>query len=93
MFRVVAIKPLTDYRIWIRFSDGAEGEVSLAHLAGRGVFAPWKEPGVFEQVHITPAGAIAWSDEMEICADSLYLRLTGKAPETVFPNLRMAVGA
>ena len=26
-------------------------------------------------------GAVAWNDEIEICADSLYLELTGKSAE------------
>jgi Protein of unknown function (DUF2442) len=94
MFNPVEVKPLSDYRIWIRFADGAAGEVDLSHLAGRGVFAPWKEAGVFQQVHVGAGGEIAWSEEMELCPDSLYLKLTGKAPEDVFPNLaRAAVGA
>lgn len=94
MFSPVEVKPLSDYRIWIRFSDRVEGEVDLSHLAGRGVFAPWEDPGVFQQVHIGPGGEIAWSEEMELCPDSLYLKLTGKTPEDIFPNLaRAAVGA
>ena len=33
-------------------------------------------------------GQVAWSDEIDLCPDALYLRLTDKAPEEVFPNLR-----
>ena len=45
----------------------------------RGVFAAWNEPGCFERVHITPHRAIAWSDELELCPDALYMELTGKS--------------
>jgi uncharacterized protein DUF2442 len=94
MFHPVEVKALSDYKIWIRFGDGAEGEVDLSYLAGRGVFSPLQDYRVFQQVHIGPGGEIAWSDEMELCPDSIYLKLTGKAPEDVFPNLaRAAVGA
>ena len=31
--------------------------------------------------------AVAWNDEIELCADSLYLELTGKAAEEVFQGL------
>ena len=48
-------------------------------LAGRGVFAAWDEPGCFERVHIAPHRAIAWSDELELCPDALYMDLTGKS--------------
>jgi len=32
----IAVKPLPDYRIRIKYSDGAEGEVDFSHLAGKG---------------------------------------------------------
>lgn len=85
---LASVRPLPGYRLWLRYSDGVEGEVDLSHLAGRGVFAAWNEPGVFERVQIAPDGAIAWSDQLDLCADALYLQLTGKAPEEVFPGLR-----
>jgi hypothetical protein len=90
MLRPIAVKALPDHRIWLRYSDGTEGEVDLSHLAGRGVFALWDQPGAFEAVTIGPGRAIRWSDEVELCPDSLYLRLTGKTPEEVFPALRAA---
>ena len=94
MLHPIEVKALSDYRIWVRFADGAEGEVDLSYLAGRGVFSPWKDYRVFQQVHIGLGGEIAWSEEMELCPDSIYLKLTGKSPEDVFPNLaRAAVGA
>jgi hypothetical protein len=67
------------YRIWLRYSDGTAGEVDLSRLAGKGLFAAWSEPGCFENVHIAPHRAIAWSDELELCPDALYMELTGKS--------------
>jgi len=93
MFKPVDIKALADYKIWVRFADGVEGEVDLSHLAGRGVFSLWRDYTEFQKVHIGPGGAIAWNDEVELCPDSTYLELTGKTPEEVFPNLRTAVSA
>ena len=31
---------------------------------------------------------IKWDDEIELCADSLYLELTQKSPEELFPQLQ-----
>jgi hypothetical protein len=94
MVKPIAVQARADYRIWIRYADGVEGEVDLSHLAGRGVFSLWQDPAAFQGVHLGPHGAIAWTDEVEICPDSVYLQLTGKSPEEVFPNLaRAAVGA
>jgi hypothetical protein len=75
------VKALPGHRIWIRYRDGAEGEVDLSHLAGRGVFALWDDEREFAKVHIGPGRAIAWSDEVELCPDAIYLRLTGRSPE------------
>ena len=38
MLRPVEVKALSDYRLWVRYSDGVTGEVDLSHLAGKGVF-------------------------------------------------------
>lgn len=91
MLKPLSVKALPGYRLRLRYSDGTEGEVDLSDLAGRGVFALWNQPGAFESVSIGPGRSIHWSDEVELCPDSLYLRLTGKAPEEIFPALR-AVG-
>ena len=87
MIKPVEVKASSDYRIWIRYADGAEGEVDLSHLAGRGVFSLWRDYTAFQNVYLGPNGEIAWSDEVELCPDSIYLKLTGKTPEEVFPNL------
>jgi hypothetical protein len=94
MFKPIEVKPLANHTLWIRYDDGVQGEVDLSHLVGRGVFALWQDDRAFENVTIGLYGEIRWSDDVELCPDSLYLRLTGKAPEEVFPNLaRAAVGA
>ena len=87
MFQPIEVRALPGYRLEIVYANGAAGEVDLSDLAGRGVFALWEEPGAFENVHITPWRAIAWSDDVELCADALYLRLTEKDPEEVFPSV------
>ncbi len=94
MFQPLSVTPLPGFRIHLLFSDGVEGDVDLSHLAGRGVFSLWNDQNVFQSVSIGPAGEIRWSDEVELCPDSLYLDLTGKSPEEVFPKLaRAAVNA
>ena len=72
------------YRIWLRYSDGASGEVDLSDVAGKGVFQAWRDRGFFEKVHVAPHGSIAWDDDLEICPDTLYLQLTGKSVEEFF---------
>ena len=84
----IRVEPREGYRIYVEYDDGACGEVDYSHKVGRGVFKIWDEPGVFEQVYITEDGAIGWSDELEVCPDAVYFRLTGKTPEEMMPGLR-----
>ena len=86
--RPVTLKALPNYRIWIRYSDGAEGEVDFSRLAGQGVFKLWDDYRNFEKAYISDAGAIAWSEAVEICPDATYMRLTGKSVDELFPEIR-----
>ena len=89
MLKISSAKALSDYKIWIQYSDGVEGEVDLSHLVGKGVFSAWKDENVFQNFRVDNGRSITWTDEIDLCADSLYLEITGKAPEDIFPNLRM----
>jgi hypothetical protein len=83
-----SVRALPNYRLYLEFSDGTKGEVDLSDLARGEVFEAWGDPGFFERVHIGSHREIKWDDEIELCADSLYLKLTGKSPEELFPKLR-----
>ena len=85
--KVVQAKPLSDYRLHLRFENGREGDVDLSSWVGQGVFSAWQKPGVFAQVKITPEGAVAWPGGVDVCPDSLYLKMTGQSAETLFPSL------
>lgn len=84
----MSVSPLPNYRVYLEFSDGANGEVDLSDLAGKGVFQVWNDYSFFEKVQIGPERQIKWDDYIELSADSLYLKLTGKTPEELFPKLR-----
>jgi len=86
--KIVELSPREGYKLFLRFEDGASGVVDLSAFAGRGVFAAWLEPGVFGQVRLAEAGHPEWPGEIDLCPDSLYMELTGKTPEDVFPKLR-----
>ena len=79
----LSVKALHGYKIWIKFSDGVEGEIDLSRFAEQVWFRPWKDRSVFENVRIVPNEAIVWGDDdetdMGLCADALYLELTGKS--------------
>ena len=83
--RPTAVEPREGHRIWLEYSDGSAGEVDLSHLAGGGVFEAWNDRAHFAAVRITEYDAIAWGEELELCPDALYMRLTGKSLEQIMP--------
>jgi hypothetical protein len=84
---VVQVKPLEDYCLWIQFADGVEGIVDLSGMAGKGVFSQWKDYREFQKARVGSAGEVTWGDEIDLCPDALYLKVTGKKPEKLFPKL------
>lgn len=86
--KIITVKALPGFQLDVHFDNGESGIVDLSSLAGKGVFVAWEKPGVFEQVAVTAEGAIEWPGEIDLCPDSLYLRMTGKKPEDIFPALQ-----
>jgi hypothetical protein len=86
--RVTSVRATGRYNLEIVFDDGVRGTIDLADLAGRGVFSAWDAPNAFEEVSVGTGGEVVWAAGVDLCADSLYLRLTGKTVEDVFPTLR-----
>jgi hypothetical protein len=87
MHKVVQVRVLDDYRLDLTFDDGTRGLVDLSNRVGSGVFSFWDDYAAFRSVRIGGSGELVWSDQVDLCPDSLYLRVTGKKPEDVFPAL------
>jgi len=85
--KITTARPMSGYRVRLAFEDGTAGEVDLSDCAGEGVFAAWTKPGIFKKLAVTKSGALAWPGGLDLCGDALYLRLTGKQPEDLFPAL------
>jgi len=88
MFKPVAVESRPNYCLWIRYQDGSEGEIDLSSLIEQGVFTQLKDEALFERVKIGEEGAIRWNEELELCSDDLYLKLTDQKPEDVLPKLK-----
>ncbi len=87
---LLKVLPKEDFRLFLRYDDGTSGEVDLSRLVGRGVFSAWSNPGVFQQVRLTEAGHPEWPGGIDLCPDALYMQLTGKRPEEMFPALKQS---
>jgi hypothetical protein len=88
MRRITKVNVLPGYRLELEFDDGVCGVVDLSEAVGKGVFALWRDPLVFEQVRIGSSGELVWGEQIDLCPDALYLKVTGKKPEDLFPALR-----
>jgi hypothetical protein len=86
--KITEVKPVGGYCLEVAFDNGTCGRVDLSDYAGVGVFDAWLKPGFFERVAVTNDGTLAWPGDLDLCADAIYLRLTGKPVEEVFPALR-----
>ena len=49
MRRITKVKVLPGYHLELEFDDGVSGIVDLSEPVGKGVFALWRDPLVFEQ--------------------------------------------
>lgn len=86
---VVSVEPRGDYRLWLRFQDGTEGEIDLRpELTFRGVFAPLRDPAYFAQVRVNPdLGTICWPNDADWDPLVLYSLLTRRPIETLLARL------
>jgi hypothetical protein len=72
----IKVLSLKRYKLELLYSDGTTGVVDLSHLANKGVFCIWEKADTFDKVYIDDeTNAIAWNDEVDICPDSLFLKL------------------
>ncbi len=83
----VEVRASEGYRIWLRYDDGVEGEVDLSHMLESELFQIWRDRAVFESVYIDGRD-ISWGEDLEFCPDALYMEITGKTYEEMFPNPR-----
>jgi hypothetical protein len=77
---IVEVRALDEYRLFLRFEDGVSGEIDFAEqVPFDGVFAPLREPKVFEQVRVdSELGTIVWPNGADLDPDVLYACVTGR---------------
>jgi len=91
MYKITNVTVLQNYKLELEYSDGKQGIVDLSRLVGKGVFSLWNDYKAFQNVKIGSSGELLWSDQVDLCPDSLYLQITHQEPKDLFPNLRRKV--
>jgi hypothetical protein len=82
-YDVEQVKARPNFRVWLRFEDGLEGEADLSDIAVRGVFRRWVDnPAEFDEVSVDAAsGTIVWPGGRDVAPDRLYDEVARSARE------------
>ena len=66
-----------DYVIWLRFNDGAEGEVDLRNELEGEVFGPLKDFDAFKSFKVDPElETIVWENGADLAPEFLYEKMS-----------------
>ena len=76
ILHVKEAKHIRDYTLWLRFNDGAEGEVDLSTELEGEVFEPLKNLNSFRDFKVDPdLQTIVWKNGADLAPEFLYEHL------------------
>jgi hypothetical protein len=76
VIRVVDARYVTGHIIWLRFSDGLEGEVDLAGELDGPIFEPLRDPAFFKTFVVHPdLHTITWPNGADFAPEFLHDRV------------------
>jgi len=74
--RVVQARYVSNYRLWLRFADGTEGEVDLERELWGEVFEPLKNQELFRAFRVDDElHTITWPNGADLSPEFLYEQL------------------
>ena len=82
MIWVTDAKALPDFRLWIRFSDKAEGEVNLKEFIAndpRPIVAGLRDPVAFAEMRVE-MDTVVWANGFDLAPEFLRENLRTHAP-------------
>jgi hypothetical protein len=72
--RVAAVRHVRGHVLWLRFSDGVEGEIDLADGLDGELFAPLRDPAIFARATLEH-GTVVWPNGADWAPETLYRRV------------------
>jgi hypothetical protein len=74
--RIVEAHYTTDFKVWVRFSDGVEGYVDLSHELTGPMFAPLRNVEEFRRVSLhSELRTLVWPNGADLAPEFLRERL------------------
>jgi hypothetical protein len=71
--KVVEVRPLGGYRLWLRFQDGVSGIADLSAELWGPMFEPLKDAALFAQVSVHPElETVTWPNGADLAPEFLY---------------------
>jgi hypothetical protein len=75
MPRLVEVRWVRDFILWVRFSDGSGGEVDLSGELDGPVFEPLRDPAYFRRFALSPdLHTIVWPNGADVAPEFLHER-------------------
>ena len=74
MIKITSIKSRGGFRLWLRFSDGAEGERDFSYLLAEtgSLVKPLRDPAYFARAFTEDGSGLAWPNGLDLDAEALH---------------------
>lgn len=80
MLKPVEVKVIENSRLFVEYSDGMSGEISLANLLNDGKYPEFKDPKYLNRVSIDPkSNDPVWPNGASLCKNAIYKQLELKS--------------
>jgi len=71
-YHIVEARYVAGHTVWLRFRDGASGEIDLANALHGSIFEPLCDPGAFSQFHVHPEfHTLSWPNGADFAPEFL----------------------
>jgi len=75
-YRLVEARHVAQYTVWLRFSDGVEGEIDLRGELYGPMFEPLKDPEIFKSFSVHPElHTLVWPNGADFSPEFLHDKL------------------
>ena len=70
---VIAVRPMSGYTLVAQFANGEWRRFDMRSYLQYPAFSALQDPALFQRAHVEH-GTVAWTDEIDLSPDTLYLR-------------------
>ena len=78
LIHVTDARHVAGFTLWLRFSDGTEGEIDLSDELEGEVFLPLRDPGFFRSFEVA-LDTVTWPNGADFAPEFLYDRVRVRA--------------